>query len=384
MPRDPDRAVLVRRALQDRLLETVRYLADEIEVRRVGGLGEAQAAGYVAGRLQRAEQQATVMSFRAATARIGAMSAAIILGAGASLLPVILPQRPVIGVALLLLGAAAVLFWAEIEGPAMLAGLLGRRTSQSVVGVRAATAGEDRSRLRVVLTAPLDGAPRMPPRSVLLLALEVFGFLAVVLIWLLVTMFLPLRWVLLTGACMLALIMLAMAASQWRRRLEPAVAGAGELAVLIAVAEELGELQRVELWTVAVGAGSVGDMAIQRLLERYPFATDTLFINLHHMTAGQPVFVTREGLLREVRSDRRLLALASEADAADVTINAEPRQLRVRTLVAQLLRRGYAGISISSHPDSQGGASPDPGTLERCVRLIAGMIRRLDTEEVAR
>ena len=80
MPRDPDRAVLVRRALQDRLLETLRYLADEIEVRRVGGLGEAQATGYVAGRLQRAEQQATVMSFRTPTARIGAMIAAIILG----------------------------------------------------------------------------------------------------------------------------------------------------------------------------------------------------------------------------------------------------------------------------------------------------------------
>ena len=34
-PPDPDRAVLVRRALQDRLLETLRYLADEVEVRRV-------------------------------------------------------------------------------------------------------------------------------------------------------------------------------------------------------------------------------------------------------------------------------------------------------------------------------------------------------------
>src|SRR3954454_17385676 len=62
MPRDPDRAVLVRRALKERLLETLRHFGEEIEVRRVGGLGEAQAAGYVAGRLQRAEQQATVLS----------------------------------------------------------------------------------------------------------------------------------------------------------------------------------------------------------------------------------------------------------------------------------------------------------------------------------
>src|SRR5918997_2298283 len=63
MPRDPDRAVLVRRPIQMRLLETLRYLAEEIEVRRVGSLGEAQAAGYVDARLRRAGQQATVTSF---------------------------------------------------------------------------------------------------------------------------------------------------------------------------------------------------------------------------------------------------------------------------------------------------------------------------------
>ena len=383
MPRDPDRAVLVRRALQDRLLETLRYLADEVEVRRVGGLGEAQAAGYVAGRLQRAEQHATVMSFRAGAGRIPAIVVVIMLGVGASLLPAIMPQRAVMGGSLLLLGCVAALFWTEIEGPAPLAYLLGRHTSQSVVGVRAALAGEDRARLRVVLTAPLDDAPRLPPRSVLLLVLQVLLFLAVVLIWLFVTMYLPLRWVLLTGACMLAISAAAIVTTQWRRRLRPAIAGAGELAVLIAVAEELGELQRVELWTVAMGAASAGDVGMRRLFERYPFGNDTCFINLHHMTTGQPVFVTREGVLRERRSDRRLLALASAADAADVTIDAQPRRLRTRTLAALPLQRGYPGISISSHPGSGAVATPEPGALERCVRLIVGMIRQLDSEGAA-
>jgi hypothetical protein len=382
MPRDPDRAVLVRRALQDRLLETLRYLADEIEVRRVGGLGEAQAAGYVAGRLQRAEQHATVMSFEAPTARTGTLVAMIMFGAGISLLPVIVPQRASIAAALILLIAIAALFWTEVEGSA-LSNVFGRRTSQSVVGVRAASAGEGRERVRVVLTAPLDGAPRLPARSVLLLVLEVFGLLTVVLLWLLITMLLPLRWVLLTGACLLALMVVAILVGQWQRRLQPAIAGAGELAVLIAVAEELGVLERVELWTVAVGAASVTDAGMLRLFQSYPFESGTCFVNLHHMTAGQPVFVTREGSLREVRSSRRLLALASEADAADVTINAEPRQLRARTLAAQPLRRGYPAISISSHPDGRGIATPDPGTLERCVRLIVGMIRQLDAEETA-
>ena len=120
---------------------------------------------------------------------------------------------------------------------------------------------------------------------------------------------------------------------------------------------------------------------MQRLLERYPFGADTCFVNLHQMSAGQPVFVTREGLLRELRSDRRLLALAGRADADDVTINAEPRQLRERTLAAVPLRRGYQAITISSHPETASFTAPDPHTLERCVRLIVGMIRGLDQEE---
>ncbi len=101
------------------------------------------------------------------------------------------------------------------------------------------------------------------------------------------------------------------------------------------------------------------------------------------MTTGQPVFVTREGVLRERRSDRRLLALASAADAADVTIDAQPRRLRTRTLVALPLERGYSGISISSHSGFGAVATPEPGTLERCVRLIVGMIRQLDSEGAA-
>ena len=63
-PPDGDRAVLRRRPPGVRLAETLRFLADEIEARRVGGLGEAQAAGYLAGRLGRAEQQTTILGFR--------------------------------------------------------------------------------------------------------------------------------------------------------------------------------------------------------------------------------------------------------------------------------------------------------------------------------
>ena len=381
MPRDPDRAVLVRRALQDRLLETLRYLAEEIAIRRVGGLGEAQAAGYVAGRLQRAEQQTTVTSFRAGAGQFIAVTLVAILGVLASALPVVVPQRIAVAAALLLLLVVIALLWGEIEGAARLGRALGRRTSQSVVGVRAAVAGDRRARLRVVLTAPLDGVPQFPPRRALLLIFQLLGALTLVLLWGLLTMLPPLRWVVAMGALLLAIVALGILARHWLRGPGPATLGTGELAVLIAIAEELGELQQVELWTVALGAVSAGETSMRRLLERYPFDADTCFINLHHLTGGQPVFVTREGLLRELRSDRRLLALASGADAADVTINAEPRQLRQRTLAALPLRHGYRAITITSHPDTGGLTTPAPPALERCVRLIVGMIRELDREE---
>jgi hypothetical protein len=161
-------------------------------------------------------------------------------------------------------------------------------------------------------------------------------------------------------------------------KLRPAIAGTGELAVLVAVAEELGALQRVELWTVALGAVSIGDSGMRHLLERYPFEQGTYFVNLHHLAVGQPAYVTREGILRERRSDRTLLALASGADAADVSINAEPRQLRQHTLAALPLRWGYPTLTITTHADQRGWTSTDPATLERCVKLVVGIVRALD------
>ncbi len=385
MPRDPDRAVLVRKALPERLLETLRYLAEEIDLRRVGGLGEAQAAGYIAGRLQRAEQQATVTSFTTGlghTVAVGLIGLVAAVGsAAAAMLPTGDGARGAQWATLLLVPALAALLWGEVEGPGLLGQVIGSRGSQSVIGVRAAVSSARPSRTRVVLTAPLDSAPRLPSRRMLLLLLQLLGLAFGLFAALLVFQQAALRWAILGVSLLLLVTALALLGRRLFDGPRPAILGAGELAVLVAIAEELGELQQVELWTVALGAVSAGDAGIRHLLDRYPFGADTCFINLHHMTAGQPVYVTREGLLREHRSDRRLLALASDADAADVTINAEPRRIRRRTLAAIPLRRGYRAITITSHTDSGGFVSPDPRTLERCVKLVVGIIRELDREE---
>ena len=380
MPRDPDRAVLVRRALQDRLLETLRYLVEEIDLRRVGGLGEAQAAGYVAGRLNRAEQQATVASFRTGAGRSIATGFLLALVASGGVIAALAWQPATAASAFAIVPVAVYLLWSEIEGWGILGQVLARGASQSVIGVRAAVGNISGERLRVVLTAPLDSAPQAPRRSTLMLILLLFLLHAGLILARLAVPLPTLHWLLLLNAAALFGLSAVVLWGASQRGPQPAVHGAGELAVLIATAEELGELQQVELWTVALGAASVGDAGMRHLLDRYPFPAETCFINLHHMTGGQPVFVTREGLLRERRSDRRLLALASEADAADVSINAEPRQLRRRTLATQPLRAGFRTITITSYADAPGLASPHPATLERCVKLIVGMIRKLDEE----
>jgi hypothetical protein len=166
---------------------------------------------------------------------------------------------------------------------------------------------------------------------------------------------------------------------RWRSGPFPAIYGAGELATLLMVAEELESLQAVEVWILALGGSTVGSENIRTLLAHYPFTpAETCVINLHNVVGGQPVFVTREGLLRERRSDRMLLAAAADADAADIAIDAEPRRLRERTLAHALLQQGFRTLSISSHAHRARYTSPDPETIERCVRLVLGLVRSLD------
>ncbi len=375
------------RPLHDRIVETLRYFSDEIESRRAGGLGEAQAAGYLAGRLRRAEYAAAVQSFQAGigerlplalSAALGAIAAGGLVVANASV------YRWVWGVAAsLMLVLALLLLLGELGALPVKYGTLRRiakgKTSQNVIAGRAAKG--KKTQWRVLIIAPLDGPPR-PLLSrqalVVLLVLLVVELLCVVAL-----LFVAASWLQMTAA-VLAAIAAAFSAWillwRWQRRPLPAIYGAGELATLLMVAEELEPLQSVEVWVVALGGSTIGYENLRALLAQYPFApSDTCVINLHNVSTGQPVFVTREGLVRERRSDRMLLAAAADTDVADITIDAEPRRLQERTMANTLLQQRFRAITISSHGEKSPYSSPDPSTIERCVRLVVGMVRTLDT-----
>ncbi len=374
------------RPLHARIVETLRYFSDEIDSRRAGGLGEAQAAGYIAGRLRRADYAAAVQSFTAGGSEKLPLALCGLLGAASGSIAILGRNTRLgpfwIGLAVLLLVVALRLVLAEVDvlpmGTSTLRRLLRGKTSQSVIAGRAAKG--KKTKWRVLVVAPLDG----PLRSVLhrqglllllfVLVLETFALVAL--------LFIPAPWLLVLAAvCTVGTGLLGVwiVLRLWDRTPLPAIYGAGELTTLMMVAEELEALYAVEVWIVALGGSTIGTENIRALFAQYPFsAADTCIINLHAINGGQPVFVTREGLLRERRSDRMLLAAAADADAADITIDAEPRRIRERTLAQALAHRRFRTITISSHSDVSPFVTPDPATIERCVRLVVAMIRGLD------
>ncbi len=360
-------------------METLRYLSDEIEARRAGGLGEAQAAGYLAGRLRRANYAATVLSFRTGIGEALPLILAASLGAAGALLAAWATYPPAQGLAVIVIIVALALFWTDLEGAQPLRRLLKGRLSQSVVAVRAASG---RLRWRVVVLAPLDSPPRsaLGRRGIRIILLALGAALVGAIIFALTSA--PVWRLLLAGsAIVLAGGAITVALRSALPAPWPAIHGAGDLAALVMTAESLEPLVHVEVWFAALGGSTISHANVEALLARYPFSpVDTCFINLHAIAAGQPVFVTREGLLRERRSNRMLLALADETDAADVSIDAEPRRLQQRTLAHALLRHGQRVITISSHSDATPFTSPDAATIERCTRLVTGMIRGLETD----
>lgn len=372
---------------RDEAQAVLGHLAEFVGPRRPSSPEEASAAAYLNARLRRAGLRVDTRELRAPAFRGAAYAPLAALAALAALVGPLLPLPSLLMVAWLLLALIADSLIAPLPGP------LRRLPSQDIIANREVDSGEsDRPRgprWRVLLLAPLDtpverrglarlaGPTRGPTLARLFLAalaatpagLALAGRPAGIL-WAAATLFALAQLPLLVAAVTPP----APAASD---------GGSGALAALVAAVTRLGGLARVELWAVGVGAASADQAGIELLARRFPFPPgETLALSIQRLDRGQLVYVTREGALLARPAAPRLLQLAAAADAADTTIDAEPRPyLADDTLLAPLRRAGIAGLTLLSRPDpSAPPASVDPALIERAARLIVGIVRGLDNE----
>jgi hypothetical protein len=381
---------LLRRLREDPL-DAVSRIAGEIGARRAMSLGEAQAAAYLDGRMRRAGMRVSADAFRAA--------------AGPGWDGAVLALLAATGVALyywLPLPSLALAFWdLTIAVVALLrpgAPLLARkRPSQNVIATRAIT---ETPLWRVVLLAPLDSPPASGRFARMLssgtrpqLGRVVACGLIVLCALLALTGPLSLRQVLWYAQFPPAAYLLLLAALEIWAVFAPTTPGAanhaGALAALLESADALNGLSQTELWAVGLGATST-NVGLADLLRRYPFDYKmTLFIGIETIGAGRVSYVTREGIISQQPADPLLLRLVADADAGDPLIDAEPRPYRAEpTLVRALQRAGrraltIIGLEADGRPARRGSMADTPDTvdaqaLDRAVRLIVGLVKKID------
>ncbi len=380
------------RRLRIEPLDTVTRLT-EYE-RGTTSLGEAQAAAYLDGRFRLAGLRVSADTFQVgrATGVDG-----LILALPAIVSMVMYYRLPYPSLFLAIWGLAISIVLLRRPGMVLVAQ---RRQSQNVVATRAANVN-GRPRRRVVLLAALDAPPVLPAlvrllcddlrlqigRVVAYALLTLFSILAMIgpfevrLAWW-YAQFLPTAYL-----CLLAGLEFWLA----RAPTSPGAANyAGALAALLASAEELVNLERTELWAVALGASTSGT-GLADFLRRYPFDRDmTLFVGLEGIGVGNLCYVTREGLFHQHAAHPHLLQMAIAADTADPLINAEPRPYRrILTNIGHLRRSGRTGLSIvclGANGETPNRATLadqpetlDPQLIERTTRLLVGLVRRIDS-----
>jgi hypothetical protein len=396
---------------QDDGSHRVRHLTTSIGPRRATSLEEARAAAYVDGRLRRAGMKVSADPFLASASPPPTAPLLSLAGILAALLVgwVVIPS-------LFLSLWLIVLTLFELAGFSLPMPLFRSRDSQNTVGTRAS---EKRPRWRVVLLAPLDTPPPMQVGGSCVRqqqAMLIVRLIAAVSLAILALVFLGQQEHLLPASLSpgglniegvlplgqgVVVVLLLVSLLPRRPRRNPALGGAGGLAVLQAIAEQIPSTRSVELWGVGVGSSTTGSYGVRDLLNRYPFPrAETLFLTLECIDHGVPVCVSHEGAFRQWRADPLLLDLASRAQA---TIPAGDTAIQIRpypaatTLALPLHRRGYRTLAILTDdvPSPTSPASPaarsanrqnpepsgesvSPTAIEHTVQLVVSIIRQLD------
>jgi hypothetical protein len=364
---------------RDEAQHIVTHLSEQIGVRKATSPEEAAAAAYVNAQMRRIGLKVSLFSHQATPHPnlTYPILATLLIFAGFSALLAPLPAF------LLAVTVSLMLLVDAMINP--LPRLGSHRPSQTIVGNRAVEGdgiAPGRPHRRVIILAPLDtpvrrrglvwlgGASRIAALTRLLIGISVAIGTGIAVQRAGVLM--PVLMIIL-GPILLLIGSLLPAPSDSHHT------GTGALTTLINATQRLTGLNQIELWAVAIGASSVDASGFSELLRRYPFEPESTFvIAIDQIGAGHLVYTTREGALQTYRADPLLVELADAADAADTTIDADPRANPTNAvLAAPAYRQSYRTISIRTLAPPNGD-SIDLQTIERTVRLVTGIVRGLE------
>ncbi|WP_129626805.1 hypothetical protein [Candidatus Oscillochloris fontis] len=344
----------------------IRHLS-EIGPRLAGSPQEATVAAFVNARLRHTGMGVSTNPLRLTPRHQRTYALAAAAGLVAALTALVLPIPALI---LALLGLL-LLIVNQIVGPLVHMGK--QLLSQTIVGNRAifcahsSALGPPPPRWRVVLLAPLDTT--MAPPSRWDLVGRVVALFVVVLAALL-DLLLPARgWVLLSIPASLLLVIQILALLR-EPQPAPGDADTGALATLLLSTQHLRDMQRVEVWAIAVGASALDPAGIEEVLRIYPFDPNhTLLISLEHVGSGTLHYALSQSATSHPLLTRATTFLHHHSQLAPLPQSVFRHHLDKQRLPHLTL--------FSTIPDR-----PDPDLSLHVAEMVAGIIAQIEQEEL--
>ncbi|HEY66167.1 MAG TPA: Zn-dependent exopeptidase M28 [Caldilineae bacterium] len=163
-------------------------------------------------------------------------------------------------------------------------------------------------------------------------------------------------------------------------------------ATVLALGERLTRepLQHTEVWLVPNGCEELGCYGAAALVEAHPDELrQAYFITLDQVGAGDPGFLSSDGLLRKYPVDPELLDIARQIAVDRPELRAFEHPGIAYTDAALLLKRGFRAFTIDALPRDAAGAvhwhqmsdtvdKIEPDCLGRVHEFVWEMLQRLD------
>ncbi len=384
-------------------MDHIKVLCAEIGPRGPTTEAEARAAAYAAAKLEEAgARDVSVEPFRNVPSLWWAMeislalalvSTAIYYFHGAcspiwAVLPCILSLYTVV---------AELSFW-KIS----LSNVLPKKVSQNVSG-RVGPRGPARKKLVLIGHLDTNRTPILFHRRIVgFLPLLMTMALACIVIKALLFAFGPMvispRSVLLVALLLDAPIILILLAELHGDLFSPFTEGANDnasgAAVVLSLAERFARapLDQTEVWALCTGCEEAGLGGIRAFLDEHGAELrDAWFVDLECVGAGDPSYITQEGMLKKYHSNPGLVRAAAEAAEAigDDKIVGMPLKSGY-TETAIVLKRGFSGITIMAMPEGANDVphwhqasdridNIEPRTVDRVFEYVAALARELDS-----